>query len=61
MDDLTPELRAELYARLCRPPSKSTAPESLPILFFGNLLNAEVATVGINPSCREYRNPNDQE
>lgn len=43
-----------LYARLRRPPSPSTVPGTLPVLFFGDLLGAEVASVGLNPSDQEY-------
>jgi hypothetical protein len=40
--------------RLRRSPSRSSVPGSLPVLFFGDLFNAKIATVGINPSFREY-------
>jgi hypothetical protein len=46
--------RAKLYERLRRSPSVSTVPGSLPVLFFGDLFTAEVATVGLNPSDQEY-------
>jgi hypothetical protein len=43
-----------LYERLRRSPSASSVPGTLPVLFFGDLLGCEVATVGLNPSHREY-------
>jgi hypothetical protein len=43
-----------LCERLRRPPSPSSVPGSLPVLFFGDLFTAQAATVGINPSQREY-------
>ncbi len=43
-----------LRARLRRPPSGSTVPGTLPVLFFGDLLQAEVASIGLNPSDQEY-------
>jgi hypothetical protein len=46
--------RARLYERLRRAPSASTVPGSLPVLFFGDLFSARVATVGLNPSNQEY-------
>jgi hypothetical protein len=48
------EARDDLYSRLRRPESRWTVPGSLPVLFFGDLLGAEVATVGLNPSDKEY-------
>lgn len=42
------------HARLRRPPRRSSVPASLPVLFFGDLPNARVATVGLNPSHQEY-------
>lgn len=44
-----------LADRLRREASPFTVRGSLPVLFFGDLLNARVATVGLNPSLREYR------
>ncbi len=32
----------------------ATVPGSLPVLFFGDLLAASIATIGINPSRQEY-------
>ena len=43
-----------LYSRLRRPPSLSTVPGTLAVLFFGDLLGAEVASIGLNPSDQEY-------
>jgi hypothetical protein len=46
--------RTVLHERLRRAPTPSAVPGSLPVLFFGDLLAASVATVGLNPSDREY-------
>jgi hypothetical protein len=46
--------QGRLYERLRRSPSASGVPGTLPVLFFGDLLGCEVATVGLNPSHREY-------
>lgn len=46
--------QAKLCERLRRSASASTVPGSLPVLFFGDLFTAEVATVGLNPSDHEY-------
>jgi hypothetical protein len=46
--------RARLYERLRRRPSASTIPGTLPVLFFGDLFDAKVASVGLNPSDQEY-------
>lgn len=43
-----------LSDRLRCPPSGSTVPGSLPVLFFGDLFRAEIVTVGLNPSWQEY-------
>lgn len=51
---LAPTIRAHLHAHLRREPSAATVPGSLPVLFFGDLLAAQVVTVGINPSAWEY-------
>lgn len=48
------KMKELLYARLRREPRPFTVEGSLPVLFFGDLLTAEVATVGLNPSDREY-------
>lgn len=42
-----------LLGRLRRAPSASTVPNSLPVLFFGSISTATIATVGLNPSDRE--------
>ncbi len=49
-----PSLLDPLHARLRRPPSQSSVPGSLPVLFFGDLLTARVATIGLNTSPQEY-------
>lgn len=41
------ERRATLYERLRRGPAPATVPGTLPVLFFGDLFQAEVATVGL--------------
>jgi hypothetical protein len=51
---LHPSLIAPLHDRLRRPPSQSSVPGSLPVLFFGDLFAARVATIGLNPSHQEY-------
>lgn len=43
-----------LEDRLRAEPIPASVPGSLPVLFFGDLFSAKVATVGINPSRREY-------
>ncbi len=48
----TPTFR--LYERLRRPPSPSSVHGSLPVLAFGDLFKAGIATVGLNPSRREF-------
>lgn len=48
------ERERSLRSRLRREPSPSTVPGTLPVLFFGDLFSAEVATVGLNPSDQEY-------
>jgi hypothetical protein len=45
---------AGLYARLRRPPTAHTVAGALPVLFFGDLFAAEIATIGLNPSDHEY-------
>ncbi len=52
-----PDIRQRLYARLRQPPSASSVPQSLPVLFFGDLFTVGVATVGLNPSDQEYFSP----
>jgi hypothetical protein len=46
-----------LRARLRRESPSLSVRSSLPVLFFGDGLSARVATIGINPSDREYLNP----
>lgn len=48
------ERERSLRSRLRREPGPSTVPGTLPVLFFGDLFSAEVATVGLNPSDQEY-------
>lgn len=55
--DVSPELRDRLSERLSWPPVTGTVPGSLPVLFFGDLPRASVATIGINPSRQEYLSP----
>ncbi len=55
------DIKPRLVERLRRPESASTVPGSLPVLFFGDLLNAKIATVGLNPSRREYTNARNEE
>jgi uracil-DNA glycosylase len=43
-----------LRARLRRPGHRFTVPGSLPVLFFGDISSARIATIGLNPSDREY-------
>ncbi len=43
-----------LFDRLRADPIAATVPGSLPVLFFGDPWSAKVATVGINPSRKEY-------
>jgi hypothetical protein len=50
-----------LYARLRRQPSLHSVAGSLPVLFFGDLFSARIATVGINPSHQEYLDPGGHE
>jgi len=47
-------ITARLHERLRRSLSRSTVAGSLPVLFFGDLFTATAATIGINPSFREY-------
>lgn len=51
---LEPSRQATLYQRLRRPATQSTVLGSLPVLFFGDLLTARIATLGLNPSDQEY-------
>jgi len=47
-------LASKLHDRLRWPAVPSTVPGSLPVLFFGDLPRARVATIGLNPSRQEY-------
>lgn len=47
--------------RLRWPPVSSTVKGSLPVLFFGDLEHARVATIGLNPSRQEFLSPNGKE
>lgn len=51
---MSDEREWSLRRRLRREPSPSTVPGTLPVLFFGDLFSAEIATVGLNPSDQEY-------
>lgn len=51
---VSPAIRERLYSRLRQRASASSVPQSLPVLFFGDLFTASVATVGLNPSDQEY-------
>jgi uracil-DNA glycosylase len=48
------DISERLRDRLRKPPSSCAVRESLPVLFFGDIFSAEIATVGLNPSNREY-------
>src|SRR5688572_4573519 len=48
------EHATRLRQRLRRAPSASSVSRTIPVLCFGDLLSADVATVGLNPSDREY-------
>jgi hypothetical protein len=51
------QIGERLNARLRRSSTAHSVPSSLPVLFFGDLFAAEVATVGLNPSQQEYMTP----
>ena len=55
-----PSVRDKLYERLRRPVNPDTVSGSLPVLFFGDIDKATIATVGINPSYQEYLDPKGQ-
>jgi hypothetical protein len=59
LDELA--VRERLYARLRRTPNNYSVKGSLPILFFGDLFAAHIATVGLCPSDREYVDVDGQE
>lgn len=48
------DVRGQLHERLRRSPSPYSVRGSLPVLFFGDLFAARIATVGLNPSDQEY-------
>ncbi len=50
-----------MYDRLTTDPSTSSVPNSLPVLFFGDIFEAKIVTIGINPSPREYLNSRGKE
>jgi len=50
----TPEHHDRLNNRLRRPARASSVPGSTPVLFFGDLFTARIATVGLNPSDQEF-------
>lgn len=54
-------LQSKLYARLRQAPSPHSVASSLPVLFFGDLFSAQIATLGINPSWQEYLDPSGHE
>ena len=43
-----------VFERLRRAPCSHTVKNSLPVVAFGNIETARIATVGLNPSGREY-------
>lgn len=51
----------QLSERLRREPGTFTVPRSTPVLFFGDLFTARVATVGLNPSDREFLDRNGEQ
>jgi hypothetical protein len=48
------DLKAEMRLRLRRPAPPGVVQGALPVLFFGNIWEARVATLGLNPSKSEY-------
>lgn len=54
---VSPEQFDRLSDRLRWAVAPETVPGSLPVLFFGDLPRAAVATIGINPSRQEYLSP----
>jgi hypothetical protein len=54
-------LCSALCSRLRFPPFPSSVPNSLPVLFFGDLFQARAATIGLNPSHQEYLDRNGNE
>lgn len=55
------EIELRLHERIRTPESASTVPGTLPVLFFGDLQQASIATVSLNPSRREYADRHGQE
>ena len=51
------ELKVEMRRRLRRSAPPGVVGGGLPVLFFGNIWEARVATVGLNPSKLEYLDP----
>lgn len=51
---LIQHVQLQLYDRLRKPASASSAPGLLPVLFFGDINTARVATLGLNPSLYWY-------
>jgi hypothetical protein len=51
------DIATRLRERLRRPPTSCAVGGSLPVLFFGEPFSAQIATVGLNPSNREYTDP----
>lgn len=52
------DLMSRLRQQLRTPPTQYSVQTSLPVLFFGDALTARVATIGLNPSKREYLDQN---
>ncbi len=55
------QVRDLFHERLRQPEFPSTVPRSLPVLFFGDILTANAATIALNPSWKEYLNPDGEE
>ncbi len=55
------DVSRRLHERLRRPPCDASVPGSLPVLFFGDLYRARIATIGINPSWQECLSRDKQE
>ena len=54
-------VQEKLRTRVRREGSKFSVSNSLPILFFGDVFHATIATVGLNPSSQEYLDPKGHE
>ena len=61
MSEYADAMAPELYQRLRRPPCPHAVAGSLPVLFFGDVFTARIATIGINPSDQEYLDPDGNE